>query len=78
MHFSLDDSGINEAVDGLEGDLSGGDPVSKEFVRPFPPPTSRTSYRYRSSEADVNPASPSVSVHIVNVPSPLALPPPTR
>ncbi len=73
----LDDSGINEAVDGLDGDINS-DPVSKEFVRPFPPPSSRTSYRYRSSEADVSPASPSVSVHIVNVPSPLSLPAPTR
>ena len=74
--FTQDDSGINEA-DGPEGDLSG-DPLSKEFVRPFPPPSSRTAYRYRSGESDVNPTSPSVSVHIMNVPSPLALPAPTR
>lgn len=82
--FSQDDSGINEAEVLPDGDPlgPGGDPLSKEFVRPFPPPSSRTSYRYRSggdsSDVNCNPNSPSVSVHIMNVPSPLALPPPTR
>ena len=68
-----DDSGINETVDSHGGEMNG-DSLNKEFARPFPPPSSRSSYRYRSGDAtDLNPNSPSVSVHIVNVPSPLAL-----
>ena len=43
--------------------------VSKEFVRPFPPSRMRT---YRNDGDIINPNSPSVSVHIVNVPSPLS------
>ena len=56
----------------LNGDSHG---IGKEFVRPFPP--SRTAFGMRPyrNETDNNPNSPSVSVHIVNVPSPLALQP---
>lgn len=46
----------------------------KQFVRPFPP--SRAAYGmrpYRTNDNDINPHSPSVSVHIVNVSSPLTL-----
>ncbi len=74
-----DDSGINETTDTHEGDFNGESLPDKEFAKPFPPPSSRGTYGIRqhgylsNSEADLNPNSPSVSVHIVNVPSPLAL-----
>ncbi|XP_059350773.1 mediator of RNA polymerase II transcription subunit 1-like isoform X3 [Daphnia carinata] len=77
--FSQEDSGINETTDAHEGEFNGDSLPDKEFVKPFPPPSSRGTYGIRqhgylsNSEADLNPNSPSVSVHIVNVPSPLAL-----
>ena len=51
---------------------------SKPFMRPFPPSHAtnygiRLPYRSNDSGDIINPHSPSVSVHIVNVPSPLAL-----
>ena len=74
-----DDSGINETSDTHEGEFNGEPHSDKEFAKPFPPPSARGSYGIRphgylsNTETDLNPNSPSVSVHIVNVPSPLAL-----
>jgi len=43
--------------------------LTKEFIRPFTPPRMRT---YRADSDAINPNSPSVSVHIVNVSSPIS------
>ena len=70
---NADDSGINEVTDTHGSEFT----TNKQFVRPFPPQNSRNAYSVRQhglrSDADLNPDSPSVSVHVVNVPSPLAL-----
>ena len=76
--FCADENEENGAAIAIVEEVNGGTHLAhhmkKEFVRPFPP-SSRAAYAMRTyrNDSDLSPNSPSVSVHIVNVSSPLSL-----